>query len=225
MEERRWVRLGLVSGLALALVLVIRTLITPAIPPPVKTPEPVLSAFFTAHESVWLWTVWLTGVVVVVGTWFHTAVREILAGDASTKMLGNIVLIAWAIQGSLAAARHAIMALPAINKGIDPLVDYTLLGIGAFMLGMVWFTFLVQTVAVALAAPRAKVLPAWIGWLSWVAALVALLGTLVIVERTGFFSPPGGFRWVVLGTYIVWTALLALAGLLQMGSGSRNEME
>lgn len=222
-DERRMERIGLATGLGLALVLVVRTLITPSVPPSAGSTPEEFASFFTDNQSVWLWTVWLTGLVLVLGTLFFGSVRAVIArAEGAPARAANIFFAAWIAQGTVAASRHAIMALPAVSKGADPLLGYTLLGIGAFMLGMVWFLFLLQTVALALIILRMRVLPAWMGWFSWLAAVVAFLGTLMIVQLTGPLSAGGGFRWVVLGTYIAWVALLSLASLMSSGSSASD---
>jgi hypothetical protein len=214
-DDRTWERIGLGAGLALALVLAARTLITPTVP---KDPA-VWAAFFADKQSVWLWTVWLTGVVVVVGTWFYGSVRAVIArAEGGAGRVAMIFFGAWLIQGTLAAARHAIIAIPAMVPGLDAGVVGSLLVIGAAMLGMVWFAFLLQAVAVAMVTMRTKALPAWIGWISWLAAIVAALGTLAIVQTDGLFARAGGFRWVVLWTYIGWIALLSVAALMSSDS-------
>ena len=222
MNDRTWQRAGILSGLVLAASLAIRTLITPTVPPPTTATATSFMTFFSDHQSLWLWTVWLTGAVVVLGTWFYGSLRPVLAGIDGGDRAATIFFGAWIIQGSLAAARHATIALPAMTPSMDPSIGYTLLGIASVMLGMVWFTFALQTVTVFVICVRSRGIAMWYVVLSGLATVIAFLGTFSIVQLNGHFSRTAKFRWVVLWTYIGWVAITSLVFALRKDPDQTN---
>lgn len=207
MDDGKWERLGILTGLLLAAILALRIAITPTVP---KDPT-AWTPFFTDKQTLWLWTVWLTGAIVVVGTWFYGSVRSFLVrAEGGTGRLAVILYGAWLIQATLAAARHALLAIPALNPTLDPGITGTLLASASMMLGMVWFTFLLQTVAMAVVGRRTRAVPMWYIAFTWLAGVSALLGTFSIVDLSWHFSRAAKFRWVVLWTYVAWVAVTSV---------------
>ena len=206
MNERTWERWGALSGLVFAVLLVVRTLMTPKIPF-TEGPDGV-AGWFSDNQRIWTITVWLTGLIILLGTWFIGGLRAYLARQGASR-LGTIALTGWAIVAAIALMRHAMLAVPAMYPvGFE--ITGLLAGMASLMLGMVWFAALITTLAVAMAGLETKKLPSWFTWLSFLESFILLVGTLQLVQADGPFSTSGILRWVVLYSYIAWNAIGSL---------------
>ena len=206
MNERAFERWASLSGLVLAVLLTVRTLITPQIP--FIYGENGVEIWFRQNHILWVVTVWMTIFIVIAGTWFVGGLRAYLARQGASR-LGTIALIGWSMVGTLALARHALLAMPA-------LVGYTLFempGMALFlaqvagvMLGMVWGAAVIVTIAVGMAGIQSGKLPNWFSWFSLLEGVLLLAGSLATVQVDGFFSSTGPYRYVALWSYILWNA-------------------
>ena len=215
MDERGWGRVAAVAGLLFAAMILLRTLVVPV--PPWVGGQAGVQRFFAEKHGLLGFGVFATGVIVVLGTFFFGGLRAFLVRQ-STVTPANIMFGGWLIQGALALARHTFVAIPALIPAAAPSSAVGLYTLASVMLGFVWFSALIITAAVGLVPNRSGALPAWFSWLTLVAAVIFLLGGLAVSTPAGFFSRSGDFRWVVLYTYIGWSAIAALVLYQRVGA-------
>lgn len=219
MGEKKWERLGALTGVVMAVIVAARTLITPTVPIAdwIGAADPLSSqVWFDEHRSVWLLTVWLTGLIVVAGTWFHGGLRAYLTRQGASRLAG-IGYAGWIITATIALVRHTILAVPALSPIPDE-ATAALFTLGPLLLGMVWFGAFITATAVAIAGARFKALPWWFNFLTAVEAVILGCGTLQLVfVGGGYFSMSGDFRWIVLWSYVAWTAIGGLVLYSRLG--------
>jgi hypothetical protein len=216
-DDVKWERWTALSGVIVAALLLIRTLFLTPVPPLTSDPS-TLGGFYFAHASKLQLQVFLTGVIVILGTWFFGGLRAYLV-RAGADRLANIMFAGWIMQGALALVRHSFLAVPALayTTQLPILMIYN---VASIMLGFVWMCAFIIAGATSLASSRAGALPSWFGWGTAIVAVIMLLGSLAVSEPAGYFSRFGDFRWVVLYTYIGWVAVTSI--LLYQGLGAED---
>lgn len=213
-SQSKWERLSALSGLLFAVLLLIRTLVTPK-PPLADGPEAV-AAFFSKEQGLWLLTVFITGFVVLAGTWFYGGLRAYLE-RAGESRLATIMFGSWVMVGSLALLRHGMLAVPAIAP-VGFAMTGLLLILASVLLSMVWVAAFGATAALMIAAARSRCFPSWFVALSGIFTVVLLGGVATLLSANGYFSPLGDFKNVVLYAYIVWAALGSILLFMQLGA-------
>jgi hypothetical protein len=211
--------LASLTGIAFALVVAARTLITPT-PPLAGGDESAVRSFFVQKQGVWLLAVWMTALVVIFGTWFFGSLRAHLARHGAGR-LASVGFGGWLIVGALALARHALIAVPALVP-LPLVATASILTVAAIMLGMVWSAAFITVLSTAIAGARAKALPWWFNFLSAVTAIVLAIGTLVMLLPDGYFSRIGNFRWIVLWVYVAWSALASLVLFVRISREAKD---
>ena len=213
MDERGG-RFAAVAGLAFAALILIRTLVVPV--PPFQSGTEAVRAFFAENAGILRTGVFMTGAIVVAGTFFFGGLRGYLV-RRGVGTLANIAFGGWLMQGALALARHSFLAIPALDLDqVD--TSPAVYSLAAIMLGMVWFCSFIIAAAVGLVPNQSGAFPVWFGWLTLIAAVIFLLGGLAVSTPAGFFSRGGDFRWVVLYSYIIWSAVAALVLYQRVGA-------
>jgi len=212
-KQMKWERIAALSGLGIAVVLVVRTLITPT--PPLSAGEGAVAAFFVDKQSVWLLGVLMTGLVVAFGTWFYSGLREQLARRGEGR-LGSVVYGSWIIVATLALVRHGILAVPALVP-MHFEITVMLLTLASVLLGMVWFASAVTFLAMCVGGARGKAFPWWFNLGTLGVAVVMVLGGMASGVADGFLARTSNFRWVVLWTYIGWLTVASLVLFVQIG--------
>ncbi len=221
MGEWKWERIAALTGVAEAALIAVRTLTTPS---PAPAFADSTTDWYAANQGRWMFAVWLTGVIVVAGTWFHGGLRSYLSRQGAARLAG-IGFAGWIFVAVIALIRHAILAVPSLTiqpesvfEGISSFTGPLALATAGVMLAMVWFGAFITAVAVAIAGARFKALPWWFNFLTAVEAVILGVGTLQLVfVAGGYFSLSGDFRWVVLWSYVVWTAVGGLVLYSRLG--------
>lgn len=212
-QQMKWERIAALTGLGISVVLVIRTLITPA--PPVADGEAAVAQFFLDKQSVWLVGVLMTGLVIAFGTWFYAGIREQLARHGESR-LGTVVFGSWIIVATIAMVRHAMLAVPAlVPMPFD--ITVMLLTLASVLLGMVWFASAVTFAAVCIGGARGKAFPWWFNLGTLLVAIEMVLGGMSSGVAEGFLARSSNLRWVVLWTYIGWLAVASIVLYVQIG--------
>jgi hypothetical protein len=219
MDDRKLERYASLSGVIVAVLLLIRTLLlSPSIP--LGNPD-ALPAFYADKAHILGLQVFLTGIIVIFGTIFFGGLRAYLVRRGADR-LANIMFAGWIIQAAIALVRHAMLAVPVLAS---PLRDPALIGflaiLAGVMLGFVWCAAFLIAAATSIATSYTRALPSWFGWATALVAIVFLTGSLVVSTSSGFFALSGNFRWVVLYTYIGWTAVASLILFSRLGSEER----
>jgi hypothetical protein len=220
MEERRLERYASLSGLVVAVLLLIRTLaLSPK--PPGHGSLTEFTAFYADKAHILGLQVFITGIVVIFGTVFFGGLRAYLVRRGADR-LANIMFAGWIIQAALALIRHSFLAVPVLFVPLrDPGFVEFLGTVAGIMLGFVWMAAFLIAASTSIATSVTNALPKWFGWATAIAAVVFLLGGLVVSATGGFFSLSGNYRWVVLYTYIGWTAVASLVLFDRLGSEER----
>lgn len=219
-SQARWERIATLSGIGFAVLLGLRTLITPRIP--IADGESAVAAFFVAHQSVWLATVFMTGLIVLAGTWFYGGLHAVLT-RAGEGRLATVAFGGWVMVGAVALVRHALLAVPALLP-LDLATTTLLVVAAAIMLSMVWLAAFVATAAIAVAATRSGALPSWCIAATVAFAMLTLAGGLTLLKVNGYFSPTGDFKTLVVWGYVVWASLVSLAMFAQFGTAASPEV-
>lgn len=206
MDDPRTERYAALSGLVVAVLLLVRTMwLSPK--PPLSGDVNALNAFYAAKGHTLGLQIFLTGVIVIFGTIFFGGLRAYLVRRGADRA-ANIMFAGWIIQAVLALARHSFLAVPVLAPTLrDPGLLAFVATVAGIMLGFVWFGSFIIAAATSIATSQTDGLPQWFGWATAAVAVVFLLGGLVVSTASGFFSIVGNFRWIVLYTYIGWTAV------------------
>ncbi len=219
MGETKWERLASLTGVVMAALLAVRTLITPS---PhtyliVEAGPYEMATWFLGHRGVLLLAVWMTGLIVVAGTWFHGGLRAYLSRQGASRLAG-IGFAGWILVGTISLVRHAMLSV-LVLYALPLDANLSIIVVGQMMLGMVWFGAFITAIAVAIAGARFSALPWWFNFGTAVEAVILGAGTLVVLTggSGGYFSLSGDFRWIVLWSYIAWAAIGGLVLYSRLG--------
>lgn len=145
----------------------------------------------------------LTTVVIVVGLTFLAAGLRTRLARAGQGMFGNVIMIAWAIQGTLAFVRFALQAAPALSEAAAPMADAFAVA-SAAMLSLLWICISMMAAMAALGGSRSGQLPRWYVGSSAVAAVLFAVGVFGLLNDGGYLSWSGEVQTHLLYLAAAW---------------------
>ena len=209
MTEMQWERWARGSGIGFAVLLVVGfTLFGDA--PKVDASGSEVATFYGDHGGRILAGAALIAVGFVLFIWFAGAISNALRQAAQGRLAATMLAIAGAIVGLqfVVQAMSASLALNVAEAGDEGVLQalntfaWSADALDAFLLA----AFIA---AATVGLRRASIVPRWFGWVGIVAAgIVALRGTNW--GSDGFWSPSGGYLYVMLPVGLAWIILTSI---------------
>ena len=209
MTEMQWERWARASGIGFAVLLVVGFLLF-GDAPKVDASGSEVATFYSDHGGRILTGAPIIAIGFVLFIWFAGAISNALRESAQERLAATTLAIAGAIVGLqfVVQAVSASLALNLADTGDEGVLQafntlaWSTDALGAFLLAAF-------TGAATVGLWRAAIVPRWFGWLGLVAAaLVALRGTNWASD--GFWSPSGGYVYVVLIAGLGWIVVTSI---------------
>ena len=188
-NERRWMGIGGLIFVALAIVLIAVAPNTPA----VHASSATLTSFYTkSKQARFALGGFIIMAMIVVGVFWFWYFRDLLASAASARRLATVGFagaVLFAVSGGLGAGLNFVMSDAAGHASLSTIevLNYfqSELNLGLGAAGVVLFL-----VATGLAVIRFRILPVWLGWLAIAFAAVTFLITPFNLLSMGVWMIP-----------------------------------
>ena len=209
MTEIQWERLARAAGIGFVVLLIVGfALFGDA--PKVDASGRDVAAFYDDHSGRILTAVPIIGIAFVLFIWFAGAIANALRVAGQGRLAATTIALAGAIAGLqfVVQALGATLALNVAQAGDEGVTQalntftWSADALGAFLLAGF-------AAAATVGLRRAAIVPPWFGWVGAVAAvLVALRGTTWASD--GFWSPSGGYLYVILVAGLGWVVVTSV---------------
>ncbi|MGE5529681.1 MAG: hypothetical protein ACM3X6_11155 [Patescibacteria group bacterium] len=219
MKSINWERWGAATGYLVAVLGVAAASFERGAPPASAPGEEIL-AFLLKYRSELLAQSLLFVLSAGVYLWFFGSLRYYLAkGEAGSDRLATVAYGAGVIWAGLQMMLQSVQIALAMGSSVD--TDPALAGMMGGLTYAISVTAYVpmgiMLAAVAAAAFRTGILPAWLGWFSTISSIANLCMVFGVVTNKGLLVPGGVFTYALYAMMPIW--LLSVTTVLCMRLG------
>jgi hypothetical protein len=171
-----------------------------------------IAAYFTEHRSAALAQQFVLGLSAMAAMCFVASLVTMMWRTEAARPLAVVAAIAGAGGATMFVVGSALLTLLAYKPDVgDPGLMRAELDGGYIMFNSSGFLLAVFVGAVAVAAWRMHVMPAWVGELGLVVAVLQVVGAAAYAEGDGAFSPMGWVPLVAALSWCVWALCVCFA--------------